>query len=423
MSKPNAQDAEAQVPSVGSTSSDTLVIDRAEEAHRTQQAKASLDLRLDPEVEIVDWDGPNDPENPFNWSRKRKWIITAATLFGTFTVLINGTIITVAHEAINLEFGISDATFPNSYWPVTSWALGGAFTMMTLLPLVEDFGIRWPFLITYFTFMCFIIPQALAQNFATLIVTRFFAGGCVSILANMTGAVICDIWEGDIGRTIPMGLFVTVYLVGSTVGPVIGASIFQFLDWRWIAYIELIWTAVFFPAYIVIIRETRGAVILKNRAKAIRAKTGKKAYAKEELDGTSLLQILATSIKRPIYMLCTEYVVFSFAIWSAFSVGTVYLFTQSVEQVFVGLYGWTAIQAGYVQAAVAIGEILGWSGSILSSKLYFASASRNKENPGQPIPEARLYVSIFGGFVGVAGGLFIYAWTAYTTIHWISTLR
>lgn len=420
MSKLDSRDVEAQVPSVGTRSSETLNNTRAEEQHKINQKEKPLDLRLDPDVEIVDWDGPNDPENPFNWPKKRKWIITLVALFATFTSLINGTIITVAHEAINEDFGISDAAFPNSYWPVTSWALGGALSMMTLLPLMEDFGIRLPFLMTYFVFLCFIIPQALAQNFATLVVTRFFAGGCVSILANTVSAVICDVWEGDVGRTVPMSLFVTVYLVGSTLGPVIGAAIFEALNWRWISYMQLIWTGAFFPIYIFVIRETRGTVILRNRAKSIRAKTGRKAYAKDELDGTPLLQILVTSIKRPMYMLCTEYVVFSFALWSAFSVGTVYLFTQSVEQVFVGLYGWNAVQSGYVQAAVAIGEILGWSGSIISAKLYFASASRNKENPGEPIPEARLYMSIIGGFVGVTGGLFVYAWTAYPTIHWIA---
>lgn len=417
MSKPVAPDVEAQSlpPRAGK---EHVNIARAEEEHNIKQHESSQPI--DSDVEIVDWSGPDDPENPFNWPKKKKWIITAVSLFACLTALLDGTIITVAHAAINDEFGISDATFPNSYWPIASWTLGGSLSMMTILPLMEDFGIRWPFLISYFVLICFVIPQALAQNFATLIVTRFFAGGCVSIIANTVAAVICDIWEGDIGRTIPMSLFVTTYLVGSTLGPVIGAAIFEYLSWRWIGYIQLILFGAFFPLYIIFIRETRGPVILRRRAQQIRANTGKKAYTKDELDGTSLWEILTTSIKRPFYMLCTEYVVFSFTLWSAFSVGTVYLFTQSVEQVYSGLYGWNPSQAGYVQGAVVIGEILGLSGSLVSSRLYFASASRNKENPGEPIPEARLYVSVFGGFVGVVGGMLVYAWTAYPSIPWIA---
>jgi hypothetical protein len=28
--------------------------------------------------ELVDWDGPDDPENPFNWSFGYKWTVTIA---------------------------------------------------------------------------------------------------------------------------------------------------------------------------------------------------------------------------------------------------------------------------------------------------------------------------------------------------------
>ena len=420
MSRAGVRDEEARIASTSDGDHRAINMTRAEEEHQVQEKASGLMTDVGPDVELIDWNGPDDPENPFNWPKKKKWIITAVALFATLTSLINGTIITVAHEAINEQFGVSDATFPNSYWPVASWTLGGALSMMTILPLMEDFGIRWPFIMTHVTFLCFIIPQALAQNFATLVVCRFFAGGCVSILANTVSAVICDIWEGDRGRTVPMSLFITAYLVGSTIGPVIGAAIFEFLSWRWIGYIQLIWNAALLPVYFLTIHETRGTIILRRRAQQIRAKTGRKAYSREELDNTTLSQILITSIRRPLYMLCTEYVVFSFTLWSAFSIGTVYLFTQSVEQVFAGLYGWNASQAGYVQGAVAVGEVLGLFGSLVSAKFYFSSASRNKENPGEPIPEARLYVSIFGGLVGVTGGMFVYAWTSYPNLPWIA---
>jgi len=35
---------------------------------------------------IVDFDGPNDPENPKNWSRKRKWAVTGGMGGMTFVV-------------------------------------------------------------------------------------------------------------------------------------------------------------------------------------------------------------------------------------------------------------------------------------------------------------------------------------------------
>ena len=373
----------------------------------------------DPDVELVDWIGPADPDNPYNWPLKRKWIVTAIAIFATFTTLIDGTIITVAHDAINQEFGVSDAKFPNSYWPVTTWAFGGALCSLIVLPIMEDFGIRWVFLTTYTIFICFIIPQALAPNFATLVVTRFFSGGCVSTLANTSAGVIGNIWESDRDRSIPMSIFVWAYLAASSTGPVIGAPIYQYLSWRWIGYLQLIWYGAFFPIYFFLLRESRGSAVLLSRAKQLR-KLGKKAYTKEELEPKSVPRIIVNSVKRPLYMIFTEPVVFVFTLWSSFSVGIIYLFTQSVEQVFVGLYDWTPVQAGYVQSAIVIGECLGWTGSLLSVHLYFASASRNTEIPGTPIPEARLYMSVVGGFAGVSGGMFVYAWTAYPNLPWIA---
>ena len=98
-------------------------------------------------AQLVDWDGPNDPANPFNWPKRRKVIMTVVSLLGTLTVLINGTSITVAAADINDEFGISDASFPNSYWPISSWTLGGGLFMIVILPLMEDLGVRTGYMV------------------------------------------------------------------------------------------------------------------------------------------------------------------------------------------------------------------------------------------------------------------------------------
>ncbi|KAJ5709192.1 hypothetical protein N7493_010526 [Penicillium malachiteum] len=356
-------------------------------------------------IEVVSWDGPRDPGNPYNWSLRQKWTLTILASFATFVTMMNGTIITVAHVTINEEFGISDASFPNSYWPVTSWAIGGGCFSLLILPLMEDFGVRRVFLLTWLVFVCFVIPQALAQNFATLIVTRFFAGGCVAILANTSATVVGNVWDTEKARNIPVSLYIVAYLTGASIGPVIGAPIYQFLSWRWIGYLQLIWYGALFPVYAFMFKECRGVAILGQRAKALR-REGKLAYTQHEIDseGTSIWRIVGRSATRPLIMYFTESVVFFSGMWSAFTVGTLYLFTQSVEQVFSGLYGWSPSQAGYVQGAIVIGECIGWVGTLFSGRLYFNSASRNTEFPGKPIPEARLYMAIISGVVGLSGG-------------------
>lgn len=214
-----------------------------------QRSKASQQSRLasspspdygDPnasekdEIQIVDWDGPTDAENPINWPASRKWLITGTALFATLIVPLNGTSITVASEQINARFHVSDASFPNSYFPVTSWSVGGALFIIVFLPVMEDLGVRPGFLITYAFFLLMIVPQAVATNFATLIVTRFFSGGCVALLANTISSMIPDVWVSEKARTVPVSIYILLYLMGSTLGPVLFAPVVQYLsDWRW----------------------------------------------------------------------------------------------------------------------------------------------------------------------------------------------
>ena len=375
----------------------------------------------DDTVQVLEWDGTNDIANPHNWSRTRKWIITGTAMVATLLVPLNGTSITVAAHEIDSRFGISDSAFPNSYWTVTSWSLGGAVFIVIGLPLMEDLGVRLGFLVLYAFFLLMIIPQALAQNFSTLIVTRFFSGGCVALLANTISSMIPDVWADDKARSLPISVYILLYLMGSTLGPPIFAGIMQHTgNWRWIFYVQLIIYGTLFPFFLLMIRETRGNVVLRRQAKEIRARTGKQIYAPTEFEGSSILQTVARSTYRPVYLLFTEPVLMASTVWSAFSFGTVFLFTQSVEQVFTGVYGWPASYTGYVQIAVVIGEVLGWVASLYGTHLYFQSAMRNTETPGRPIPEARLYVSIFGSFLGITGGMFVYAWTAQPSLPWIA---
>ena len=382
--------------------------------------------RLEPEFSqaeskphILDWTDSNDARNPYKWSSRRKWTTAALMLFGTLVLTLNGTGITIAAGEISAEFNVLDtSTFTNSIWIVFSWNIGGAFFAL-FLPLLEDFGVYRPYMSFYVLFFAMVIAQALAKNFATLVITRFISGGCVTILANTIASVIPDMWEGAAERSVPIGLYIVLYLVGNTLGPVVFAPVMQYIgNWRWIFYIQLIVYGALLPLYAFLLPETRGHTILGKEAKRIRKETGRSVYTAQQCNTDPITQRLVTSVTRPLYLLATEPVLLASTIWSAFALGLVFAFTQSTEQVFRELYGWTSWQCGYVQGAIVIGEVLGWPVSIYGTSLYFKSAKRNRETPGEPIPEARLYVSVFGSFLGITGGMFVYAWTSYPFLPW-----
>jgi len=106
------------------------------------------DLESKPEPTLLTWESPSDPANPFNFSLAKKWRTTLLACFMTFVVQVSGTMLTSAAEQINASFNVSDQMFPHSYWPVLSWNLGGAAAPMLGLPLMENFGVRWSYLVS-----------------------------------------------------------------------------------------------------------------------------------------------------------------------------------------------------------------------------------------------------------------------------------
>lgn len=147
------------------------------------------------------------------------------TISRTLIVGLNSTSITAATTPINRRFGISDDNFPNSFWPVTAWNSGAAIAPMIVLPIMEKYRMKTGYLICYSLFTAFVVPQAVAPNFPTLIICRFFAGCCGGVLQDVMNGIIADIWTGAEQRSLPVTIYVFSLLAGVTLGPVISGAI------------------------------------------------------------------------------------------------------------------------------------------------------------------------------------------------------
>ena len=86
---------------------------------------------------------------------------------------------------------------------------------------------------TYVLFTIFVIPQAVAQNFATLIVTRVFAGACGGVLQNSVDGIVADVWDGETEKSLPLTVYTFALIGGSTFGSMFGGAVISRLGWRW----------------------------------------------------------------------------------------------------------------------------------------------------------------------------------------------
>lgn len=325
----------------------------------------------------------NDTDNPFNWPSRTKWTITLTTCFVCFIVGLNATGIASAPSPINERFDVSDANFPNSFWPIASWTIGAAIVPMIILPLMEKYGTRPGYLLCCGVFFVFVIPQAVAPNFATLVVCRFIAGSAAGVLQNGMDGIIADIWDGPVQRSLPITIYVTGLLAGMSLGPVYGGVVVHNLYWRWILYIQLVIYGVTFVTVLLVMKETRSPVILSNRLKRTGDKIDGKPLPTQEYTSPPLspAKFLYEILILPVRLLCTEPVVFLFTLLSALSYGIVFVSTQSVTQVFTTSFDFAEYQAGLVQASIVIGEILGFIACLFQNAYY---ARVRRANPYKP---------------------------------------
>lgn len=235
---------------------------------------------------------------------------------------------------------------------------------------------------------------------------------------NIVGGTITDIWKGDKERSLPMSIFGMTSVVGIALGPFVGGAIQTGLEWHWIYWIQIIVDAGLLPFFYLILKETRGDVVLAKRAKILRKQGRTNAYAKSELNKPSMLEAIKISFMRPTKMLATEFVVSSFTLWVSFAWGILFLFQSSIPIVFRELYGHDTFQTTLIQLALSVGAIIATIVNPIQDKLYLNSAKRNTERPGKPIPEARLYFAVPSSLLFTAG-MFWYGWASYSDLPWI----
>jgi len=175
-----------------------------------------------------------DPQEPLSWSVRRKWTVLLTTCLVCFLAGIDATSITSALTEIASRFDINDEHFQFTYFAVTSWSCGAAIVPLVVLPLMEDFGIRKFYLSIYVLFTIFVMAEALAPNFTSLVVLRFITGSCGGVLQNVVDGMAADVWREDMSkRAATLTLFTFCLLGGVSFGPVFGGVIVQYLNWRW----------------------------------------------------------------------------------------------------------------------------------------------------------------------------------------------
>ncbi len=164
---------------------------------------------------------------------RRYWVLGAVMLV-QFTSILTSTIVSTAAPTIVDELHGLDLYA----WIFTAYMLASSVTVPVVGKLSDLFG-RRPFYIAGLLF--FLVGSAvsgLSQNMPELILARAVTGIGGGAMMALSATTIGDIFSPrDRGRW--MGLIMSVFGLGSIVGPLVGGFITDHLGWRWVFYVNL----------------------------------------------------------------------------------------------------------------------------------------------------------------------------------------
>ncbi|OKL59038.1 hypothetical protein UA08_05590 [Talaromyces atroroseus] len=354
----------------------------------------------DPDFEI-DWDGENDPENPWNWSLPYRAMCIGFLSWNTLVIVLFSTSYTSGTSQIVEQFNTTDTIVTLG---LTFYLLGLAIGSVVMAPLSEVWGRKPVTVGAMIVFNVMIIPVAVARSMVVIIVFRFIGALAGSVMVSSAPGMVADMVPAK-NRALAFSVWSIGPINGPVIGPILGGFATQYLGWRWSCWISLMLGGVSL-AFSLVMKETYAPVILRKKAARLRKETGDSRWHCRYDYKVPLIETMKTNLSRPIFWNLYIGVVY----------GILYLCFTSYPIVFGDIRGWSLGVSGLAFLGIGIGAMT----TITMEPLYRRMIQRHKKDPetGEVYPEAMVSVICIGSILIPIGELW-FAWTcAPASIPW-----
>jgi DHA1 family multidrug resistance protein-like MFS transporter len=362
---------------------------------------------------LVDFEGEDDPYRPMNWPTKKK--VTTTLMYGLTTMSATwaSSAYSAGTEQIAKEFHVGNQV---AVLGTTLFLFGFGLGPLLWAPLSEVYGRRIAVLTPMFIAICFSFGSAVAKDFQTLMITRFFGAFFASAPVTNTGGVLGDLYS-PAWRALAMAGYAMAVVGGPCLGPIVSAAFVAnpSLGWRWTEYFTGILQAAILFIDVIFIDECYPPKLLVYKARRLRHETGNWAlHTKFEEWDVSIKELCKKFLIRPIQLLTTP-ICFLVAVYASFCYGILYMMLGGIPIIFGEVRGWSHVSSTLPFLAILLGAIIGCTinayNQLLYNKVYRAAGNR-------AVPEARLPPMMLGSVL-FSAGQFLLGWTSDPKFHWI----
>ncbi|KAL9948791.1 hypothetical protein ACHAPW_002121 [Verticillium nonalfalfae] len=391
--------------------------------------QTAIELRVDPQAvknqsndanesgsnpNTVDWDGPDDPQNPLNWPDVRKWLNIGLISGLTFVTPLGSSMFAPGVPAIMVEFGESSSTMAT--FAVSIYVLGFAFGPLLVAPLSETFGRAPVYNWGNVLFVIFSVATALSQNMGMMLIFRFLMGLAGSVPVTIGSGSIADLMPVE-QRGRAMAAWALGPLLGPCVGPVAGGYLIQATSWRWVYWVVAIVAGIFVPLSFLYLKETCHPILLERKAARLRMETNNHNLRGKRDSIETPKEMWIAALTRPLKLLFMTPIVTLMAFYVAIGYGILYLLLATFSFVYADEYGFDEGEVGLTFLPAGIGMMFGVVTFVSLSDFMI---KHWQAKGGEVTPEVRLTPAlVMPCAIVLPVGLFIYGWSAEHRVHWI----
>ncbi|HET7480663.1 MAG TPA: MDR family MFS transporter [Rubrobacteraceae bacterium] len=167
-------------------------------------------------------------------SRRRKALITLATLIGTFLAALDSTVVGTAMPTV-----IGDLGGLSLYsWVFAAYLLAATVTGPIFGTLSDTYGRKPVYLAGIFLFLLGSVLAGTAESMTGLIAFRTLQGLGAGAVQPVAITIVGDIFELETRARI-QGLFGAVWGISAVVGPAAGGLITDYISWRWVFFVNV----------------------------------------------------------------------------------------------------------------------------------------------------------------------------------------
>ncbi|MBH0231541.1 MDR family MFS transporter [Halobacillus yeomjeoni] len=159
-----------------------------------------------------------------------KWLVVVSVLFGTFTVILNNSML---NPILPRFIEIFDSNAVAVGWILTIFMVSMGMTMPLTGYFGDRFGKKKVYLAGLSVFILGSLSGFFSQTLAMLIISRAIQGMAGGLMLPIAMALIFNSFPRH-ERGLAVGVYGVAAMVAPAIGPTVGGFLIQYVEWNWL---------------------------------------------------------------------------------------------------------------------------------------------------------------------------------------------